>query len=245
MGLLLRHKLLVGAVALVAAVSAGGAYAATQSSTNPRQAYLADVAKRLNVSPAKLRAALKGAYIDGLNAAVKRGQLTQAQANKIEQRIAQGGRLPFMLGAPARGFGFRGRPLLIANGLDSAASYLGLTDAKLLSDLGSGKSLADIAKAQGKSVSGLEQAIIGSETTRLNKLEASGLLTKTQEQRVLSRLSKKVDRLVARPGLGPLMKPMPGMRGLPKGPLLPQNGPMMPPAAGGLPAPGFAPPPAT
>lgn len=244
MGFLLRHKLLVGAVALVTAASAGGAYAATQSSTNPRQAYLNDVAKRLDVSPAKLRAALKGAFIDGLNAAVKRGQLTQAEANKIEQRIEQGGRLPFMFGGPAGGYGFRARPLLIASGLDSAATYLGLTDGKLLSDLSSGKSLADIAKAQGKSVSGLEQAIISSETTRLNKMEASGILTKAQEQRVLSRLSKKVDRLVNRPGLGRLMKPMPGMRALPQAPV-PQYGQVMPPAAGPLPGPGFAPAPTT
>jgi hypothetical protein len=248
-------------VALVAVASAGGAYAATQSSTNPRQAYLEDVAKRrqaylddvakrLNVSPAKLRAALKGALIDRLNAAVKRGQLTQAQANKIEQRIEQSGSLPFLVGPPGR-FSFPARPLLAAGAVGAAAKYLGLTDAKLFGELSDGKSLAQIAKAQGKSVSGLEQAIISSETTRLNQLESKGIITKAQEQLLLSRLSEKVSRLVNRSGL---MMRGPGLRALPNGPL-PQNGPMMPPSAGGPPVtpppvggppgPGSAPPPTT
>ena len=68
-----------------------------RSSRNPRQAFLNDVAKRLNVTPAQLNSALKGAAIDQLDAAVKAGKLTQAQANALKQRIQQGahGGAPF------------------------------------------------------------------------------------------------------------------------------------------------------
>ena len=51
----LRQKLVIGLAALAVAGFAGGAYAATQSSTpNTRQAFLNDVAKRLHVTPHEL-----------------------------------------------------------------------------------------------------------------------------------------------------------------------------------------------
>jgi hypothetical protein len=223
-------------IALVAAGSAGGAYAASQSSSNPQQAYLNDVAKRLNVSPARLRSAMKGALIDALNAAVKRGELTRAEANRIEQRLERAGKFPPFPG-PAAPFGLRARPFLIASGLDTAAKYLGLSEMQLLGDLRSGQSLAQVAKARGKSVSGLEQAIVSAETTRLNQLQSKGLITKAQEQRMLSRLSKVVSRIVNRSGFGRLR-----MFG-PNGPR-PQIAPVIPPPAGAVPAPALVPAPA-
>jgi hypothetical protein len=230
MGLVLRHKLLVGVVALVAAASGGGAYAATQSSTNPRQVFLNDVARRLGVSPARLRAALKGALIDQLNAAVKRGQLTQAQANRIEQRLQRRARFPFVL-APGDRIGPLARPFLAAGALGSAANYLGLSDAQLFKDLRSGESLAQIAKTQGKSVSGLEQAIVSAETTRLNQLESKGLIPKALEQRLLSRLSRRIGRLVNGSHFGPFFMPPPFLRDVPP------PGAIAPPAAGAAIAP--------
>lgn len=224
----LRHKLLIGGVALVVAASAGGAaYAATQSSTNPQQAYINDVAKRLDVSPAKLTSALKAALVDRLNAMVKSGKLTQAQANKLAQRIGKNGRLPFF-------FGHFGRPFLrpgLGGPLKAATSYLGLSTTQLMSDLRGGKSLADVAKAQGKSVSGLEQALISAETTRLDKAVSAGRISKAQEQTRLSRLTAEIDALVNRAGLvhGPRLGS--GRWGGP------QQGPMMPAPPGGASAP--------
>ena len=84
-----KRKLVIGATAVAVAAFAGGAVAATQGSSNPRQQYLNDVAKRLNVTPAQLNSALSGAALDQLNAAVKAGKLTQAQANQLKQQLAQ------------------------------------------------------------------------------------------------------------------------------------------------------------
>src|SRR5205807_4842221 len=103
----LKRRLVVGITALAVAAFAGGAFAATKDShQDPRQAFLNDVAKRLNVSPAQLNSALKGAAADQLDAAVKAGKLTQAEANALKQRIQQNGAtapVPFgpQSGAPA------------------------------------------------------------------------------------------------------------------------------------------------
>ena len=153
-----------------------------------RQAFLNDVAKRLHVTPKELSSALSGATQDEIQAEVKAGMLTQAQANAREQRLRAappGELLPLTpglgwaaptlgggglgprglggpLGGPFRGplggpfggpFGFPGA------GLGAAASYLGLTNMQLLQQLSAGKSLAEIATANGKTVAGLEQAI--------------------------------------------------------------------------------------
>src|SRR2546423_13038978 len=97
----IRRKLVIGLAALAVAALAGGAYAATQSSTpNTRQAFLNDVAKRLHVTPQQLTQALTGATDDQLQAAVKAGRLTQAEANQLAQRLKRSG------SAPAIPFGF-------------------------------------------------------------------------------------------------------------------------------------------
>jgi Spy/CpxP family protein refolding chaperone len=199
MPLKLKRKLAIGGAVVAAAGVAGGAYAASSSSTNPRRAFIDDVAKRLNVSPTALDNALKGAYQDQLNQAVKSGKLTQAQANRIKQRIAQ--RRPAPIGFAHRGF-FGHRAGIRARGLEAAAKYLGLTDAQLLTQLRSGKSLAEIATAQHKSVSGLTSTLKADVKARLDKAVAAKMLTSTQEQKLLSRLDQRLNALVNRKGLG-------------------------------------------
>src|SRR5581483_9713265 len=103
----LKRKLVLVVAALAVIAFAGGAYAATQSSTlNARQAFLHDVAGRLNVTPARLHSALMGAFDDQLNEAVAKGRLTRAQAAAIRQRAQRTGVVPLgaLLG-PRPGFG--------------------------------------------------------------------------------------------------------------------------------------------
>ena len=238
MELLLRHKLLIGGATLALAATGGAAYAATQSDSDGQQAFLGDVAKRLHVSPSELTAAVKAALIDRINADVKAGRLTQAEANKIEQQINRSGRLPFFFAPGAHRFlEVRGKGLGVFH---AAATYLGVTNAQLLSDLGSGKSLAQIAKAQGKSVSGLEQAIVTAEKARLNRAVSKGRITKAQEQQLLDRLSSKISRLVNRAGIGRPVGP-PGMAmppgGMGKAAGGPGVGPFGPPPGPGVPGP--------
>ena len=61
--------------------------------------------------------------------------------------------------------------------LAAAASYLGLTVDQLRTQLESGKSLAQVAQAQGKSVSGLKAALIADAKSHLAEAVADGRLT--------------------------------------------------------------------
>jgi hypothetical protein len=225
----LKRKLVFGLAALAVVAFAGGAYAATQSSApNTRQAFLNDVAKRLGVTPQQLTAALDGATKDQLQAAVKSGRLTQAQANALAQGLKQNGagpQLPFgfgfgrhfarpvVPGGPAGPGGFGGRFIIPPFGgfgdMPAAASYLGLTDAQLFQQLKSGKSLAQIATAKGKTASGLEQAMTKAMKTRLDRLVANKTITSAQEQKILSRFSAIVSTVVNQKG-EPF--PHPGLR---------------------------------
>jgi hypothetical protein len=91
----MKRKLAIGTTALAAAAFAGGAYAANQDSRlSARQAFLNDLARRLNVTPKQLTGAVQGAFIDQLQAAVAAGKLTQAQADAIKQRVQQSGAPP-------------------------------------------------------------------------------------------------------------------------------------------------------
>jgi hypothetical protein len=80
----------------------------------------------------------------------------------------------------------------------AAAHYLGLTPAELRSDLRDGKSLAQIATDQDKSVDGLKQAMLAEVKARLDKAVAAGKLTAAHEQAFLDRLSSRLDTLVNR-----------------------------------------------
>lgn len=203
----LTRPLALGAVGLLAVAGGGAAYAAT-SGTNPRDALLNDAAKRLNIDPDKLAAALQSAAGDQLDQAVKDGRLTQAQADHMKQELKRHGGLPPM-GAPGPGpggferHGLRGGPGGPPAGLHAAASYLGLTDQQLAQQLRNGKSLADVAKAQGKSLDGLEQAIVAAEKARLDKAVAAGDLTAAQRDEMLKRLQEHVSDLVQGKGPGP------------------------------------------
>jgi uncharacterized coiled-coil protein SlyX len=101
--------------------------------------------------------------------------------------------------------GGKGRPGRAgAPGPAVIASYLGLTPAQLREQLRAGKTLAQIAVAQGKSVSGLEDAIYADVQAHLDQAVANGRLTAAREQAILTRLKARLDDLVnhSLPALG-------------------------------------------
>jgi hypothetical protein len=78
------------------------------------------------------------------------------------------------------------------------ADYLGLTRRELFQQLRSGKSLAEVATAQGKTVDGLKTAILDAVKTRLDKAVTNSRITTAQEQTFLDRLKTRLDTLVNR-----------------------------------------------
>jgi hypothetical protein len=180
----------------VAAGVAGGAVAASQSDdpAAERQAFLNDVAGRLGTTSAKLEAALKAAAIDRVDAALKAGKITQAEAQALKEAI-NSGKVPL---GPGFGFGPGFGHLGKAGGhfLSAAATYLGLTEAQLRTQLESGKSLADIAKAQNKSVDGLKAAILKEVESNLDQAVKDGHITSAQRDEFLNEFKSHLDDLV-------------------------------------------------
>jgi hypothetical protein len=86
--------------------------------------------------------------------------------------------------------------------MKAAADYLGLSQAQLRSQLRSGKSLADVARAQRKPVSGLENAILAAITSWIN---ASTRLSAAQKAAMISEVKSHLGAIVnmtCRPGMG-------------------------------------------
>ena len=187
-----RHlnKIAIGGAALVATVGAGGAIAATQ--INPKQesqAVVSDAAEQLGVEPSELTAALKKALANRVDSAVEAGRLTEQQGNELKERI-ESGDVP-LVGGP----GFA-RVRHHVGDLDAAASYLGMTEASLMSALEDGKTLAQIAKARGKSIDGLVTALVDAAKAELAAAVDAGRLTDAQRDSIVSGLKARITSLV-------------------------------------------------
>jgi hypothetical protein len=201
----LKRRLAIGGAVLATFGAAGGAYAVASNNDNGRDAYLNDLASRLHVSRDQLDSAMKGAFEDRLDAAVKAGKLTQSEADAIKKKVEQNGGAPLVGGpflgkgpgpgpGPGMAFGFGFGKFGAA--VDDVAKYLGLTDAQLRQKVMSGKSLADIAGDQKKSVDGLKDTIKSAAKKQLDSLVASKKITQQQEDDALSKLNANIDDLV-------------------------------------------------
>jgi hypothetical protein len=193
-------------IAIIAASSvalAGGAGAAVAATSNDEakqqeQAVLDDAAGRLGTTPEELRDALGAALDAQLDEAVADGRLTQAQADEIKQRRQRsgsvlgfpGGRGPH--GGPGHGGpgGPRGAGLF-----DDVADALGITERQLFNRLHAGRTVAQIAKAEGKTLAEVKRAARAAAETRIEKAVADGDLTQSQADDMLAHLDEHLDRL--------------------------------------------------
>jgi hypothetical protein len=181
------------------AVAGGGGAALAATSGEEREAFLADAAERLGVQPSELEAALEEAAIARVDAAVEAGTLTEEQAAELRERIRSGDGP--LLGGP--GFGHHGGGLRLHALFDAAAAYLGLSEAELRAAREDGSSLADLAEDQGKSVAGLEQALLAAAKEELDAAVEEGSLTAEQGAELLEDVESRIDELVQSTGFGP------------------------------------------
>lgn len=213
-------KTLAVASATLAVVGGGGAALAASSGSTSPSSFLDDVARHLGISSKKLQDATKAAAVDQVDAALKAGTITKEQADALKARIRAGEVPPFFGPGLFRGpfgFGHHERFFVLGDKLSAAADYLGLSVAELRNRLANGQSLADVAKARGKSVDGLKQAILDAVKKTLDAAVSGGTLTKDQAKTILDRFEARLDDLVNRTflGPGPGLRPFggPGPRG--------------------------------
>lgn len=193
------HKLVAGGAALLAVIVAGGAIAATKALTprEERQAIINDAAGQLGVEPEELTNALEQALKNRVDAAVRDGRLTEQQAARLKERIEAGGVPLFGLG-PERGPGFRhhrGHGPFHAK-FEAAAAYLDMTQRELRDALGNGKTLAQIARDQDKSVDGLVDALVAEAEKKLDRAVEEGHMTEAEKKEMLSGLRERVTDVV-------------------------------------------------
>jgi uncharacterized protein YidB (DUF937 family) len=189
-----RNKVVAVIAALVVVVGAGGAIAATGALSPKEQseAIVNDAAEELGVQPSELTAALKTALKNQVDAAVADGRLTQAQAQAMKERIDAGEVPLFGLGP---GPGHHHGPGL-HGGLDSAADYLGLTQAQLRTALNGDTTLAQLAKDKGKSVDGLVTAMVADAKAKLAEAVEDGRLTQAESQAMQADLKARITAMV-------------------------------------------------
>jgi hypothetical protein len=197
-----RKALAIGVAALAVVGGGGAAIAASGDSSPPGHSFFDSVARHLGISSQKLEDATKAAAIDQVDAALKDGKITQAQADAFKQRIESGDFPPFFgpfLGpklAPGFGHFHGGPPFLFGEKLSAAADYLGLTEAELRTKLNSGQTLAEIAKAQGKSEDGLKQTLLDETKSKLDQLVEDGELTQDEADATYERFQSHLDAFV-------------------------------------------------
>jgi len=188
------HKVVVGAAVVLSATVAGAAIGATQV-LGPRQesqAIIADAAGQLGVTPEKLSNALKQALKNRVDEAVKDGRLTKEQGAQLKARIDAGETPLFGLGPKFRHHGVGP----FHTKLEAAAKYLGMTQVQLHEALESGKTLAQVAKAHGKSANGLVDALMAGVEKKLDAAVKAGRLTEAEKKDMVAGLKDRITDLV-------------------------------------------------
>lgn len=157
--------------------------------------FLSSFVNALFADKGNYNSAFSDAIQTTLNQAVKDGKLTQAQANAIEN--SNSGNLASLRGG-FNDFGFgtmgMGSESLITT--SDIANALGITDATLTADLRSGKSIAEIAKAQNKDLATVKQTLLADAKSELATEVSNKTLTQSQADQLYQNLSDSIDNLL-------------------------------------------------
>jgi hypothetical protein len=149
--------------------------------------FLGHFASDLGKSQTDVNNAFNKAVEQTLADEVKKGTITQSQADQVTARLA--GKQPCSLasgiGAPKAGTAAYQQQLLTA-----AASALGITPQQLRTDLMSGQTLSQVAAAQKPPVTEAQfrAKLIANLTPLLDQAVKDGKLTSSQEQQIIQRL---------------------------------------------------------
>lgn len=187
------HKIAIVVALALSVVAVGGAIGATKLTPKQEsQAIINDAAQQLGVEPTELTDALKQALKNRVDAAVEDGRLTEEQGRELKERI-DAGEVPFF--GVGRGFHKHFHGPFHAK-LEAAAEYLGMTQAQLEDALEDGKTLAQVAKDEGKAVDGLVDALVEGAEQKLQDAVEAGRLTEAEKSEMLDGLRDRIMDLV-------------------------------------------------
>jgi polyhydroxyalkanoate synthesis regulator phasin len=188
---------IAGALVLAAGVGAAGAVAAARAldANEESQAVIDDAADQLGVESSELSDALREALKNRVDEAVEEGRLTEEQAAQLKERIDSGETPLIFPGFGRHGHGGPGHVGHVGK-LDAAAEHLGITEAQLRERFEDGDTLAEIARAEGKSVAGLVDALVAEATEKIDQAVEDGRLTQEQATELKDGLEERTQDLV-------------------------------------------------
>lgn len=164
---------------------------------------LAQIAQNKGISEQTLLDELKAKLKDRLDQAVANGKLSADQENqilsnadsKLKQLVEKTG--GFTQGKKGKKFAFGVDRKIAAKNI---ASFLGIDENTLKSELKSGKSLAEVAQSKGISEQALISELQNQLKSRLDQAVANGKITAAQENNILSKFSAKIQTFVEKKG---------------------------------------------
>ena len=181
---------------------------------------ISDVAKAKNIDLATVKAALLAEAKAHIDAEVAAGKLTAAEGvTKLAEKTARIDTMLTTAGLPARGpqgmGGHKGKGGPGKFMSATLATTLKLTQEELKTQLHSGKSLADVAKAQNVDIADVKTVLTSEFTAHLAEEVTSGKHTQAEADAKLAEFKTNLDTMVNRVG------PAGGMKGEGRG-----HGPM-------------------
>lgn len=204
-----KLKLAGGLLALTVGVGAGGAavYAKGPNATpaaGPANV-ATELAKQLNVTPEQFLAAEKAVILQRIDAQVAAGHMTAEQAQQAKDRVnsAQQIDLTFRHGERRHGperRGDRGQMLVRRDMIQAVSTKLGVTPQDLMTEMRSGKSLAQVAQAHNVSRDDLKATMTATLKADLDKAVAAGKLTQAKADEVMAKFTQHVDELIDHTG---------------------------------------------
>ncbi len=195
----MKRLVLVGVLVLVLGLLGAGTVLAQQGGDDggPVRTFIAKVATKLGVSEEQLQGAITEARQEMLDEAVAEGRLTPEQAERLRERVDKGDFFPPLReDRPdhARRHGPCQRVQILI--VDSTADVLGVEKGRLLSEIKAGKSLAEIAEAQGFSAERFQAALLAQVRQTLDGLVAEGKLTERQASKIFQGIDENIDKIV-------------------------------------------------
>ena len=194
------NKIKIAMVVMAAVMVLGTSAVAFAQTPNPptppapptaAQTFWQTLADKLGVTVAILQQDVRDALKAGVAQMLKNGRLTQQQADNLDTHIDQ---FSFN-GSPFGGFmgrrGFNGGGGLIGGQgvLNAAAQKLGMTSQDLMTELRSGKTLADVAKEKNVSTDDLKAAIVTTVGAQIAQAVTDGKLTQAQADKAKTQLN--------------------------------------------------------
>jgi len=167
------------------------------------------LAAKLGIDSDQLKQAARDAANETVDEALQQGWLTEDQAQSLRDRIAQS--------EPGFPWGKRGWRwgwhwgMKAGGGVlwQAAAQVLGVSVDELKSELGQGKSLAQVAQEKGLSVEGFRSGLLEAVGQQLNQLVEQGRLTQQQADALKQAIENNIDAIINAQGPCPFHWPKP------------------------------------